>query len=220
VGTTADYPPFSAEGEGGELEGIDVELARVLAAELGARAVFVRTSWGGLLQDLAAGRFDLAMSGISIDPERARAAAFSRGYCPSGKTPLVRRGEGERFRTLELIDREGVRVVTNPGGTNQRFAEERLRRARVSVHPDNLTVFRELIEGRADVMITDSEEATYRARVHPELERALPDGAFDRSEKGILLPRDPALQDAVDAWLLRLEASGELARVIGRGLAG
>ena len=70
IATTGDYAPFSLEAHG-HLSGADIELARDLAAHLGAEPVFVRTSWPGLASDLRAGRFDVALSGISYTEERA-----------------------------------------------------------------------------------------------------------------------------------------------------
>jgi cyclohexadienyl dehydratase len=75
IGTTGDYAPFTLE-RAGMLEGADIELALALAASLDAQPRFIATSWSTLLQDFAAGRFDLAVGGISITAERAAQAAF------------------------------------------------------------------------------------------------------------------------------------------------
>ena len=125
VGMTGDYAPFSVE-EGGSLRGADVELALALAAKLQVQPQFVRTSWPELMQDYAAGRFDVAVGGISVTPAREAQAVFSMPYHSGGKTPIVRCGTQASFDTLPEIDRPDVRVVVNPGGTNEQFARERL----------------------------------------------------------------------------------------------
>jgi cyclohexadienyl dehydratase len=91
IGMTGDYEPFSVEA-GGTLRGADVELALALAEALQVQPRFVRTSWPTLMQDYAAGRFDVAASGISITAARAEQAAFSVPYHRGGKTPIVRCG--------------------------------------------------------------------------------------------------------------------------------
>ena len=53
VGTTLDYAPFSYLSEGGEREGLDIVLATQLAESLGARLVWVRTSWPTLMKDFS-----------------------------------------------------------------------------------------------------------------------------------------------------------------------
>lgn len=217
VGTTGDYAPFS-DDRGGELRGLDIELAQALAKTWGVTAVFVRTSWPTLMDDLGRRRFDVAASGVSITPERRRAADFSAAYFFDGKTPIARREEAARYSSLEKIDQPGVRVVVNPGGTNERFVREHLKRATIVLHPDNRTIFQEIIAGRADVMITDGIEVRLQTRRHPELAgtRAEP---FTRAGKAFLLTPGSELTARVDAWLVPQVNGGRIAEELERALA-
>ena len=91
VGTTGDYPPFSfIDTQTGQYQGSDIDQARALAAALHRRLVFVPTSWGTLSADLSAGRFDIAMGGVSVNPQRAAQGVFTAAYLHDGKTPVVR----------------------------------------------------------------------------------------------------------------------------------
>jgi cyclohexadienyl dehydratase len=212
VGTTGDYAPFSLEHDG-VVAGADIALARRLAAAFGVAPVFVATSWPTLLADLAADRFDVALAGISVTAERRAVAAFSLPYQHGGKTPIARCAERERFATLAGIDTPGVRVIVNPGGTNERYARDSLRAASIVVEPDNRRVFAALVAGAADVMITDDVEVELQVRRHPTLCRTMP-GTLTGVDKAILMPRDPALVAAVDAWLAPVIAAGLPARLL------
>ncbi|MFM7784611.1 MAG: transporter substrate-binding domain-containing protein, partial [Gammaproteobacteria bacterium] len=157
IGTTGDYAPFTLERDG-ELSGADIRLGQELARALGLRAVFLRTRWATLAEDLQRGAFDLVLGGVSVTPDRAAVGRFTRSYQASGKTLLVRCEDAARLSSLAAIDHPGVRLIVNPGGTNERFVREHIRQATVRVHPDNREVFREIAEGRADVMVTDDVE--------------------------------------------------------------
>jgi cyclohexadienyl dehydratase len=199
VGTPADYAPFSLEAQG-QLSGVDIELALALARELGLRAIFVRTSWPSLLEDLRRDAFDVAVGGIAATPERRGAAALSVPYLSGGKTLLARCADAKRFQALSAVDRPGVRVIVNPGGTNESFARGHLHRATITVFPDNRAIFAEILAGRADVMITDDTEVALQVHHHPELCRTMP-GTLTHADKAFLMVRDDALNARVDEWL-------------------
>jgi len=217
VGTTGDYAPFSLEANG-HLSGADIELARDLAAHLGAEPAFVRTSWPSLADDLRNGRFDVALSGISYTEERAALGFYSAAYHEGGKTLLARCADRERFDTPAELDRPGVRVIVNPGGTNERYVRQNVHQAQILVYPDNRGVFAEIAAGRADVMVTDDVEAELQAGRRPgQLCRTYP-GTLTRGEKQILMLRDPALQVVVDEWLAKAIAAGAPARELERAM--
>ncbi|HLU59201.1 MAG TPA: transporter substrate-binding domain-containing protein [Pseudonocardia sp.] len=202
VCSTGDYRPFTyLDKATGTWEGIDIDMAGDLAAKLGVRLTLVETTWGTLLDDL--GRTcDIAMGGISVTTDRAQRAFYSDPYLVDGKTPITRCENVDRFQTLEQIDQPGVRAVVNPGGTNESFVEANLERAEIVRHPDNNTIFEEILAGRADLMITDATETRWQQQQHPELCAVHPEAPFTFSEKAYLLPRgDVVLQEWVNTWL-------------------
>ena len=220
VGTTGDYKPFSQRvGGGNNFVGLDIALAGDLARSLGVKLQVVPTTWTTLMADFADGRFDVAMGGISISLERQKKAYFSIPYLRDGKTPIARCDEASKYQALGDIDKPGVRLIVNPGGTNERFARAHAPHAKLIVHPDNVTIFDRLVAGDADVMITDAIEARLQQRLHPKLCALHPDAPFDFSEKAVLLPRDDVLKAYVDQWLHQAIESGAFARANEQWLA-
>jgi cyclohexadienyl dehydratase len=220
IGTTGDYAPFSYRTSDHErYVGIDIDLAGDLAAYLDVEPRFVATSWPTLMDDLQAGRYDIAMSGVSKTLARQRVGYFTRAYHVGGKTPISRCDDRSRFGSLEDIDREDVRVVVNPGGSNERFVDERLTRAHKLVHADNRSIFRVIVNGEADVMITDRIEVTLQSDIHRGVLCATMAENFTYQEKAYLMPPDDAWRSYVDAWLNQKHNDGELSRAFSRHLS-
>lgn len=213
VGTTLDYAPFSYLSEGGEREGLDIVLATQLAESLGARLVWVRTSWPTLMKDFRSGAFDVGMSGISIIPSRAREGFFTTAYHEGGKTPITHCNLKNRFTSLDAIDRVGVRVIVNPGGTNERYVNSALKAATIVRHPDNETIFEALRARKADLMITDAIEVLVMAKRYGDLCPSMPGSLLTQQNKGWILPKDSALLTRVEQFLGPLIESGELDRL-------
>jgi cyclohexadienyl dehydratase len=215
VGMTGDYAPFSVRGPDGQISGADVIMAESLAKALGAALVIVPTTWKTLAADLAADRYDIAMGGVSITPERAAIGDFSHPVLHDGKRPIARCAEKERYTSLPAIDRSDVRVVVKPGGTNERFAKANLGHATILEHADNRSIFEEIAAGHADVMVTDGAEVDYQARRHPGVLCPVPvPDSFDHFDKAYWMTHDPALKATVDEWLDASLAAGQYARAL------
>jgi cyclohexadienyl dehydratase len=150
------------------------------------------------------------MGGVSVTLDRQKIGFFSAPYFREGKTPIARCADQDKYQTLADIDRPGVRVIANPGGTNERFDRAHLHAADIVLYPDNLTIFDELAKGDADVMITDSSETRFQQKLHPNVLCAIhPEKPFDFAEKAYWMAPDPALKGFVDQWLHLAMEDGE-----------
>jgi cyclohexadienyl dehydratase len=220
VGTTGDYKPFSFRAADGNYSGADVDMARRLAAKLGVEVVFVPTVWSGLTRDYSAGRFDIAVGGITKLPARAALGPFAHTVLVDGKRPIVRCADRDRFTSLDALNRPDVHIVVNPGASNEAFARTKLAAAQLRVYGDNVTIFDEIAAGRADAMVTDGVEVDHQSAVHPGvLCPARVAGPFTHDEKAYWLEPDPDLLARVNAWLDDEIASGDWRRLFDEALA-
>jgi len=216
VGTTGDYPPFTHR-TGEAYEGFDVDLAQSLGKALGVKVEFEPTTWPTMSADFQAGKFDVVMGGVTVNLDRAKLGFFSQPYLREGKTPIARCADKDKFATLDAIDHEGVTVLVNPGGGNERFDRAHLRAAHVEVHPDNTTIFDALAKGEGDLMITDASETRYQQKLHLGVLCAIhPDAPFDFGEKAYWAPYDPPFDAFLDQWLHMIRENGTFAGVYAR----
>lgn len=191
VGTAGDYAPMSwLNPETGLYEGFDTELAEDLADKLGVKIEYVQTSWPTLMEDTLAGKFDLAICGITITDARKEEALMSDGYLGNGKTILIRAEDTGRYQTIEDINRPEVILMENPGGLNEKFARENCPDATLVIHSPNDEIPGLIADGEADVMITEIMEAGYYVGKDDRLAAPLIYEPFTHGLLGILLPPD------------------------------
>jgi cyclohexadienyl dehydratase len=204
VGTTGDYKPFSYKvtnrtalpatpAINTTYIGADIDLAQTLSNSLSLPhpIEFVPTIWANLTTDLAAGKFDVAMSGVSITLARAQKGFFSTAILQVGKAACVRCADLAKFSSLAAIDTAGVKVAVNPGGTNEAFDRSNLKSATIMLVQDNNAVYQAVINGDADAMISDIIEVELQVRLHPDVLCIVnPEKAFTFEELGYLVARD------------------------------
>ena len=212
VGTAGDYQPMSyLDPETKRYVGFDAELAEDLAAEMGIGIEYVKTSWPTLMEDTLAGKFDLAVCGITVTEARKEQALMSDGYLENGKTVLCRAEDAEKYTSLEAINKPEVRVMENPGGLNEKFARENLPEATLIIHEANQEIPGLVAAGEADVMITEIMEAGFYTGEDPRLAAPLIHEPFTNGQLGFLMPKgNEALLEYVNAFLEREKENGRL----------
>ncbi|ACS84549.1 transporter substrate-binding domain-containing protein [Musicola paradisiaca] len=219
VCTTGDYKPYTSQRADGDYEGIDISMARSLAKSLGVNVEWVKTSWKTLMPDFQSGKCDIAMGGISVTLERQKKAFFSSMLDVDGKIPLVRCEDKDKYRTVAQLNQPSVRVIEPAGGTNEAFVHAYLPNAHLMLH-DNVTIFQQLVDKQADVMITDASEALFQQKRYPQLCAVNPSSPLQYGEKAYMLPRDDMNWKLyVDQWLHLSKSNGEYRNIISQWIA-
>ena len=217
IGTTGDYRPMSYyNAETGEYEGIDAELSQIIADSLGVKIEYVPTTWPTLTEDTLAGKFDIALCGISRNYNRAKLMAMSDGYGVGlfGKTILCRKKDAKKFKSLADINKPNVRVMINPGGTNEKFARANLSNATLIVFEQNAEIPHQISIGNADIMITETVEALNYIKMDKNLAAPLINEPFTRHSCGILMQKgDQEFLNYINFVLAELRMDGTLERL-------
>ena len=213
VGTTGDYRPLSYREADGNYWGFGIEMAQKIAEHIGVGIEFVNTSWPTLTADVQAEpqTFDLAIGGITITDTRKEMMLMSDGYLANGKTILCRATEADRYKSLADIDKPEVRVMVNPGGLNEKFANENLPHATIIVWQKNEEIPNQVVEGHADVMITEITEAPWYVQYDPRLAAPLLNTPFTHGEIGVLMRKGQEdLLQVVNAVIAQMKTDGTL----------
>ena len=215
-GTTGDYRPLSFCEPDGTYWGFGIEVAKEIANKLGVAPEFKKTSWPTLTADVLTEPqlFDLAIGGITITDARRETMLMSDGYLANGKTILCRASDANRFKSLADIDKPEVRVMVNPGGLNEKFANENLTHATIIVHQKNEEIPTLVAEGAADVMITEITEAPYYVQADSRLAAPLLDKPFNHGEIGVLMKKGQEdLLQMVNNVIRQMKSDGSLRKL-------
>jgi polar amino acid transport system substrate-binding protein len=198
-----------------KLIGFDVEIAELLAQELGRRPQFVQVAFTSLDQSAARGDFDIGLSGIEDTPGRRAAVAASVPYYRFQEVLTVREADRDRFRTL--ADLRGRRVATL-GGTiayELLLAAEREHGIVAVSYDDDVHPYTDTVIGRVDAVVLDNVLAARALRRNAGL-YTQPGAIADGHYIVISAPQNTAFRDEVNRILRAAMADGRLETIFRR----
>ena len=89
VATSPDFPPFESL-ENNEVVGIEVEIMKLIAKDLGVEIEFTQMDFDSVLVGIEAAKYDCAMSGITITPAREKNMLFTKPYYNAAQVIVVK----------------------------------------------------------------------------------------------------------------------------------
>lgn len=152
--TNATFEPFEYVN-GGEVVGADVDLARMIADELGVELNIVDMDFDLLVEALKGGKGDLIAAGMTANPERAEQVDFSSVYVENGLLVIVPAGGDVR----SAADLAGKRLAVQEATTSDDFATDEVEGADVLRFKDAVAVGDAVRNDKADAAILDIKPA-------------------------------------------------------------
>ena len=159
VGMELAYPPFEMTDPNGAPSGVSVDLATDLAKSLGRPVVIQNTTFDGLIPALKTGKVDLVISSMTATAERAQSIDFSEPYISTGLCLLLKKNS--TAKTIDDLDKLGVKVAVKKGTTGHLYASNRLKKAQILVLDKESAAVLEVSQGKADAFIYD-QMSTYQ----------------------------------------------------------
>ena len=206
VGVPDDLPPFGAPSADGELEGYDIDVANLLAKDLGVRAELVPLKSGNRVASLLAHRVDLLVANLGVNPERAKSLAFSSPYAPFfsgvfGAPGVAAAGPAEL---------QGKRVAVTRDSLEDRELSAMAPGAEVLRFDDNQATMDAYLGGEAELIATGNVVVADLVQRQPgtPIERKF---VIRESPASIGVPRDqPHLLNWVNVFVFHKKLTGEL----------
>ena len=163
VGMECTYAPFNYRTPDGVLTGYDVDVAKGVAEQIGAKVEFVCQKWDGMIPALLANKFDIIVASMSITDKRMKKIDFSGAYRIS-----VGRLVGKKGANLNLFNADGsvnsarfkgVKVGLERASTYESWFMAKVPDADLLRYDNNESMYLDLQNGRTDVIMTNPMKA-------------------------------------------------------------
>jgi ABC-type amino acid transport substrate-binding protein len=200
----------------GELEGIDIDLARDFARRLGTRLALVETNFRDFMDRLEQRDCDIAMFGVGVTPQRAARIAFSEPYLASAVYAVTTR-DNRVIRGWADLDQPGNTIAVAAGTFMEPLMRGSLRRAGLDVVAPPRTREAEVQAGRADAFMSDFPYTRRMVLMHDWVRIIEPPERFGETRYAFAVPQNEAAWLAeVNGFIRAARADGTLARAAER----
>lgn len=125
VAVSADYPPFefhSTKSGSDEVVGVDADLAKAVAKEIGIEAEFKEMKFDGLVGALKANKVDMVISGMSPSEERKKNVDFSDVYYTGKEVLIVKEGQEDKIKTEDQV--KDMKIAVQKGSIQEVYAKK------------------------------------------------------------------------------------------------
>jgi ABC-type amino acid transport substrate-binding protein len=211
VASDTTWPPFEIfNSTSGVYEGVDIDIVQAIANELGVKLVIKPLSFDAVIGAVQSGQADIAISSITILPERALAVNFSTSYYLANQGILVKDGSG----ITSAAGLAGKTIGAQLGTTGLYWAQANLTSSTVTQYQDIPTAVVALEQGQIDAVICDTPVANNYA-VDPHYTIHVGFSVVTNEEYGIAIAKgNPALQMAINAIIERMKSDGSLHAIL------
>jgi polar amino acid transport system substrate-binding protein len=211
VGMSASQPPLNMKTKSGEVIGMEVDLAGLLARAMNVKLKVVEKPFAELLGALQKGQVDLVMSGVTITPERNLKVAFVGPYFVSGKSVLTKSRRLASVSEAASIDDPSVSLAALAGSTSQKFVETVTPRAKLVTVQDYDEGVQAVIGDEVDALVADYPICVLSVLRHPDQGLATLVSPLSIEPIGIALPADDALLlNLVQNYVNALQLTGAM----------
>jgi polar amino acid transport system substrate-binding protein len=209
VGMSLQQPPLNVKAEDGEMMGLEVDLARLLASAFGVELRIVEKPFAELLPALKSGELDMVMSGMGITPERALEVAFAGPYLLSGKSLVTKSEELAEIMDPTDLEELELTIAVLGGSTSESFVKRYAPGAKVVAVKDYDAAVAMVRKDEADAMVADMPICMLAALRYED------DGLKTLSQPLTIEPvavaisdADPKFRDLVQAYITVAQDNG------------
>lgn len=161
-----DVPPFGSQNVNRELEGFDIDLARMLAESLGVELELVQATAANRIPYLLTDKSDVNVAAMSVTAERAKQVLYSAPYAD---TSLAVFGPASA-EIAAAGDIGSLSTAVAKGTTEDIMLTAAAPDAEIMRTEDNATAVQAYLSGQADLLAANSVVVVELAKQNPDAE--------------------------------------------------
>lgn len=216
MATNAQFPPYEMVSDDGGFEGIDVEIATLIAEKLGLELVVDDMEFTSVITSVQSGKSDIAMAGLTVNDERKEYVDFTDSYATGVQVVIVKDGSD----ITDIAGLEGKMIGTQEGTTGYIYCSDTPEKGgfgedHVIAYTNGATAVQALLDGKVDCVVIDNEPAKAFVAANEGLK--ILDTEYTTEDYAIGVSKDnTALKDAVNTALQELIADGSVKAIIDK----
>jgi polar amino acid transport system substrate-binding protein len=211
VGTAAGMPPLNMTTKDGQIIGMEMDIARLIADLMDVKLILKPMRFSDLLPALEAGQIDMVFSGMTMTPERNLKAAFVGPYFASGKSVLTKQANVQSVDEIGEMNSPDKVFVTLKGSTSQMFVEKVMPQAKLVLTDDYDQAVAMVRNDKAIAMVADYPICKVSVYRYPDAKLVTLEKPISYEPIGVALPpNDPLLVNWLQNFFHLVEKTGEM----------
>jgi len=217
MSTNASFPPYEMVANDGSFEGIDVEVAGLIAEKLGLELVVDDMDFTAAMLAVQNGKSDIAMAGITVNEERQANMDFTESYATGVQVIIV--PEGSSIATVDDLANAEL-IGTQDGTTGYIYCSDTPENGgygedHVVAYENGSVAIQALLAGQVDCVVIDNEPAKAYVAANPGLK--ILDTEFTVEDYAIAMKKGSTeLMDLVNTALKELMDDGSVQAVVDK----
>lgn len=210
VGTTGDFNPMTVRDiASGGYAGHEIDVATELAKDMGVELELVPTDWKTMIAGVQADKFDIVMSGTSMNVGRAKVVGFTNPTIYVTTVPMALTTNLETYKTWADVNKAGIKVAVILGTVFEEEACAAFPDATIVTVEAPATGYQEVLSGRAEVTITSNVDAASIMEKFPAMGTFGKDEARNPKPHGYIVQQgNQSLINFMNTWIALKKASG------------
>lgn len=147
--TEAGFAPYEYY-ENGEIVGVDIDIAKQIAKELGKKLVVKDVSFDSIINEVKSGKADFGAAGISYSDERAKEVDFSINYATSRQVVIVKENSD-----ISIDNMNGKKIAVQLGSIADTYVSENYLDAEIVRQKKYLAAIQDLKDDKVDLVVMD-----------------------------------------------------------------